>query len=84
MPAVDIVVLAGNAVIPTIDAACRLAADAGVPLLISGGIASTVFSTTRYATIRAIGRCRSTGARRRISSPISPTVSGISPRQDRG
>ncbi len=28
-PAVDIVVLAGNAVIPTIDAACRLAADAG-------------------------------------------------------
>jgi hypothetical protein len=32
-----VVVLAGNAVIPTIDFACRLAAHA-VPLLISGGI----------------------------------------------
>ena len=28
-PAVDVVVLAGNAVIPTIDAACRLAGGAG-------------------------------------------------------
>ena len=30
--------LAGNAVIPTIDAACRLAAAQAVPLLISGGV----------------------------------------------
>ncbi|EHR6484588.1 YdcF family protein, partial [Salmonella enterica] len=34
----DCVVLAGNAVIPTIDAACRIAKAQGVPLLISGGI----------------------------------------------
>ncbi|MDF7680965.1 YdcF family protein [Enterobacteriaceae bacterium ESL0689] len=37
-PPIDIVVLAGNAVIPTIDAACQLAAERAVPLLISGGI----------------------------------------------
>lgn len=33
---VDLVILAGNAVIPAIDAACRLAAEQGVPLMISG------------------------------------------------
>lgn len=56
-PAVDIVVLAGNAVIPTIDAACRLAADAGVPLLISGGVGhSTAFL---YDAIRNEPRYRS-------------------------
>ncbi|STR14380.1 protein ydcF [Klebsiella aerogenes] len=38
LPQVDVVVLAGNAVIPTIDAACRLAAAQAVPLLISGGV----------------------------------------------
>ena len=37
-PEVDAVILAGNAVIPTIDAACRIAAQRDVPLLISGGI----------------------------------------------
>lgn len=37
-PDVDVVILAGNAVIPTIDAACRIAAAQNVPLLISGGI----------------------------------------------
>lgn len=37
--AVDRVILAGNAVMPTIDAACRLAAEHDVPLLISGGLA---------------------------------------------
>ncbi|EMY7924618.1 YdcF family protein [Klebsiella aerogenes] len=43
-PQPKIVVLAGNAVIPTIDAACHLAAQAQVPLLISGGIGhSTTF-----------------------------------------
>ncbi len=31
LPQVDVVVLAGNAVIPTIDAACRLAAAQGGP-----------------------------------------------------
>jgi len=41
---IDRVVLAGNAVIPSIDAACRFAADHQVPLLISGGIGhSTAF-----------------------------------------
>ncbi|VDZ67069.1 Protein ydcF [Klebsiella aerogenes] len=40
----QIAVLAGNAVIPTIDAACRLAAQRQIPLLISGGIGhSTTF-----------------------------------------
>ncbi|EIU9256719.1 YdcF family protein, partial [Salmonella enterica] len=34
----DCVVLAGNAVIPTIDAACLIAKAQGIPLLISGGI----------------------------------------------
>ena len=37
-PHIEVVVLAGNAVIPTIDFACRLAARHAVPLLISGGI----------------------------------------------
>jgi uncharacterized SAM-binding protein YcdF (DUF218 family) len=53
----------GNAVIPTIDAACRLAADAGVPLLISGGIGhSTVFlydavrNDPRYRSLPVDGR----------------------------
>ncbi|WBW59163.1 YdcF family protein [Klebsiella electrica] len=62
-PAVDIVVLAGNAVIPTIDAACRLAADVGVPLLISGGVGhSTVFlydavrNDPRYRSVPVDGR----------------------------
>jgi hypothetical protein len=61
--AVDIVVLAGNAVIPTIDAACRLAADVGVPLLISGGVGhSTVFlydavrNDPRYRSVPVDGR----------------------------
>lgn len=59
----DCVVLAGNAVIPTIDAACRIAKAQGVPLLISGGIGhSTPFLYAvisrhpRYHTIRTTGR----------------------------
>lgn len=41
---IRLVILAGNAVIPTIDAACRMAAEKKVPLLISGGIGhSTAF-----------------------------------------
>lgn len=59
----DLVVLAGNAVIPTIDAACKRAADGQVPLLISGGIGhSTTFLYAaiarhpRYNTLRTTGR----------------------------
>ena len=59
----DCVILAGNAVIPTIDAACRIAKEQQVPLLISGGIGhSTTFlyaaiaEHPRYHTIRTTGR----------------------------
>ncbi len=56
-PTVDVVVLAGNAVIPTIDAACRLAKEQEVPLLISGGIGhSTGFL---YEAVREDPRYRS-------------------------
>ncbi|MBR7342241.1 YdcF family protein, partial [Klebsiella pneumoniae] len=56
-PAVDVVVLAGNAVIPTIDAACRLAKEQEVPLRISGGIGhSTGFL---YEAVREDPRYRS-------------------------
>ncbi|MEG5548525.1 YdcF family protein [Enterobacter wuhouensis] len=60
---VDRVILAGNAVIPTIDAACRIAAQNGIPLLISGGIGhSTSFlyaalaGHPRYHAIPTAGR----------------------------
>lgn len=60
---VDMVILAGNAVIPTIEAACRLAAEQGVPMIISGGIGhSTTFlyaaiaKHPRYHTIPTTGR----------------------------
>lgn len=59
----DAIILAGNAVIPTIDAACQLAARARAPLLISGGIGhSTPFLYAaiarhpRYNVIRTTGR----------------------------
>ncbi|ECG8590115.1 YdcF family protein [Salmonella enterica subsp. salamae] len=59
----DCVVLAGNAVIPTIDAACRIAKAQRIPLLISGGIGhSTPFLYAaiarhpRYNIIRTTGR----------------------------
>ncbi|ENS4278332.1 YdcF family protein [Salmonella enterica] len=59
----DCVILAGNAVIPTIDAACRIAKAQGVPLLISGGIGhstpflySAIARHPRYHTIRTTGR----------------------------
>ena len=62
-PEIDAVILAGNAVIPTIDAACRIAAQRDVPLLISGGIGhSTPFLYTaignhpRYHTVPVTGR----------------------------
>lgn len=63
MPEVDVVVLAGNAVIPTIDAACRLAAEREVPLLISGGVGHStnylyeaVRQDPRYRTLPVAGR----------------------------
>ncbi|MEP8536970.1 YdcF family protein [Enterobacter asburiae] len=62
-PDVDAVILAGNAVIPTIEAACRIAAQREIPLLISGGIGhSTAFlysaigSHPRYHTLQVEGR----------------------------
>lgn len=58
----QLVVLAGNAVIPTIDTACQLAAGEGKQLLISGGIGhSTTFlyaaiaQHPRYNTLRTTG-----------------------------
>ncbi len=63
LPQVDVVVLAGNAVIPTIDAACRLAAAQAVPLLISGGVGhstgylyETVRQDPRYRRLPVDGR----------------------------
>lgn len=60
---VDVVLLAGNAVIPTIEAACRVASTQGVPLVISGGIGhSTTFLYAatarhpRYNTVPTTGR----------------------------
>ncbi|MFX0565984.1 YdcF family protein [Kosakonia cowanii] len=59
----DVVILAGNAVIPTIEAACGLAAAQKTPLLISGGLGhSTTFLYSaiarhpRYNVIRTTGR----------------------------
>ena len=61
-PCAELVVLAGNAVIPTIDAACRLAAEDRL-LLISGGIGhSTAFlydavaAHPRYCGLDTAGR----------------------------
>ncbi|EPC0233761.1 DUF218 domain-containing protein YdcF [Escherichia albertii] len=59
----DCVILAGNAVIPTIDAACKIARDRQIPLLISGGIGhsttflySAIAQHPHYNTIRTTGR----------------------------
>lgn len=58
----DCVVLAGNAVIPTIDAACQVAAGAKAPLLISGGIGhSTTFLYAAIARHPRYNRIRTTG-----------------------
>lgn len=59
----DVVVLAGNAVIPTIDAACQLVAGGEQILLISGGIGhstsflyDTIAHHPRYSAIATTGR----------------------------
>lgn len=54
----DAIILAGNAVLSTIDGACRLAQAEGIPLIISGGIGhSTAYLTAalaRHSRYRAI------------------------------
>lgn len=45
----DCVILAGNAVMPTIDAACKIARDQQIPLLISGGIGVQYQQTSERA-----------------------------------
>lgn len=59
----ELIVLAGNAVIPTIDAACELAAGSELPLLITGGLGhSTTFlygaiaAHPRYNVLPTTGR----------------------------
>ncbi len=59
---VDLVILAGNAVIPAIDAACKNAAEQGVPLIISGGIGhSTTFLYAAIAKHPRYNRIPTTG-----------------------
>lgn len=60
---VGLVVLAGNAVVPAIDAACKQAAERHIPLLISGGIGhstpflyAAVARHPRYNTLPTTGR----------------------------
>lgn len=60
---VDAVILAGNAVIPAIEAACQIAAEQAVPLLISGGIGhstpflyAAVAQHPRYNALPTTGR----------------------------
>lgn len=59
---VDLVVLAGNAVIPSIDAACEVAAAKSCPLLISGGIGhSTTFLYAAIARHPRYNKVQTTG-----------------------
>ncbi len=74
---VDLVILAGNAVIPAIDAACKIAAEQGVPLIISGGIGhSTTFLYAAIAKHPAITGYPPPGGQRRLFWPTSPVNSG--------
>src|SRR5690606_21424818 len=59
----DVVILTGNAVIPTVDAACGVSAEQNVPLLISGGVAhsatllyAAIAQHPRYSTLPTTGR----------------------------
>lgn len=63
----EYIVLAGNAVMPTIEAACQLAASSTAPLIITGGIGhSTTFLYAavarhpRYHTLPTTGRAEAT------------------------
>lgn len=61
-PSGDLVILAGNAVIPTIEAACKLAAERGVTLIVSGGIGhSTTFLYAAIAKHPRYNRLPTTG-----------------------
>lgn len=73
----DCVILAGNAVIPTIDAACRIAKEQQVPLLISGGIGhSTRFLYDAIAQHPRYNIIRTTGRAEAAILPILLTSSG--------
>ncbi len=72
--------LAGNAVIPTIDAACRLAGAQAVPLLISGGVGhSTGYLYEAVRQIPVTVRCRWMAARKRMFWPTLLMTTGTSP-----
>lgn len=74
----DCVILAGNAVMPTIDAACKIARDQQIPLLISGGIGhSTTFLYSAIAQHPHYNTIRTTGRAERPSWRISLISSGI-------
>ncbi len=69
----DCVILAGNAVMPTIDAACKIARDQQIPLLISGGIGH---STTFLHSIRTTTLSAPLAEQKRPSWRISLISSG--------
>lgn len=72
--------LAGNAVIPTIDAACRLAAAQAVPLLISGGVGhSTGYLYEAVRQIPVTVGCRWMAAPKRMFWPTLLMTTGTSP-----
>lgn len=74
----DCVILAGNAVMPTIDAACKIARDQQIPLLISGGIGhSTTFLYSAIAQHPHYNTIRTTGRAKLPSWRISLISSGI-------
>ena len=77
-PDVDGVILAGNAVIPTIEAACRIAAEKQVPLLISGGIGHS--TTFLYDAIRHHPRYHPLPVSGRAEAAFLPTLRGSSGR----
>ncbi len=66
----------GNAVIPTIEAACRLAAaEKGVPAIISGGIDTPpLFSMPQLRNIRAITPFPPRAGQRRLSGGYRPSI----------
>lgn len=73
----DCVILAGNAVMPTIDAACKIARDQQIPLLISGGIGhSTTFCIAPSHSIRTTTLSAPLAEQKRPSWRISLISSG--------
>lgn len=68
----DCVILAGNAVMPTIDAACKIARDQQIPLLISGGIGhSTTFCIAPSHSIRTTTLSAPLAEQKRPSADIA-------------